>query len=131
MIIVLTTFSYILESQHPHIRNFLPIIFYWRLDSKTSVLSFTFKKYNLLCTTMRLIHCVSQYSNRHLSNNMHFQDFPGGSVVTNLPANAGVVGLNSGSGRFLEEGMTTHSDIIAWKMSWTEEPSWLQSMCAC
>ena len=28
----------------------------------------------------------------------------------------------------LEEEMTTHSDILAWKMSWIEEPDGLQSM---
>ena len=28
----------------------------------------------------------------------------------------------------LEEGMATHSNILAWKIPWTEEPSWLQSM---
>ena len=28
----------------------------------------------------------------------------------------------------LEEEMTTHSSILAWKMLWTEEPGRLQSM---
>ena len=28
----------------------------------------------------------------------------------------------------LEEGMATHSSILAWEISWTEEPSGLQSM---
>ena len=28
----------------------------------------------------------------------------------------------------LEEGMTTHSTILAWKIPWTEEPGGLQSM---
>ena len=27
----------------------------------------------------------------------------------------------------LEEGMATHSSILAWRMPWTEEPGWLQS----
>ena len=27
----------------------------------------------------------------------------------------------------LEEGMTTHSSILAWRISWTEEPGGLQS----
>ena len=26
-----------------------------------------------------------------------------------------------------EEGLTTHSSILAWEISWTEEPRWLQS----
>ena len=28
----------------------------------------------------------------------------------------------------LEKGMATHSSILAWKIPWTEEPGWLQSM---
>ena len=28
----------------------------------------------------------------------------------------------------LEEGMATHSSILAWKILWTEEPSMLQSI---
>ena len=28
----------------------------------------------------------------------------------------------------LEEGMATHSSILAWKISWTEEPGGLQSV---
>jgi len=33
-----------------------------------------------------------------------------------------------GWGDPLEEGMATHSSILAWRISWTEEPGWLQSM---
>ena len=28
----------------------------------------------------------------------------------------------------LEEGMVTHSSILAWRITWTEEPGWLQSV---
>ena len=28
----------------------------------------------------------------------------------------------------LEEGMTTHSSILSWRIPWTEEPGGLQSM---
>ena len=28
----------------------------------------------------------------------------------------------------LEKEMVTHSSTFAWKIPWTEEPSWLQSM---
>ena len=28
----------------------------------------------------------------------------------------------------LEKEMATHSSILAWKIPWTEEPGWLQSM---
>ena len=28
----------------------------------------------------------------------------------------------------LDKGMATHSSILAWRIPWTEEPDWLQSM---
>ena len=46
----------------------------------------------------------------------------------NLPANAGDMGLISGSGRSLEKEMVTHSSILAWEIPWTEEPGGLQLM---
>ena len=54
-----------------------------------------------------------------------------GLVVKNPPANAG--GLSDGGSialweDSLEEGMATHSSILAWRISWTEEPGGLQSM---
>ena len=53
---------------------------------------------------------------------------PGGSVVKNLPANAGGVSSIPESGRSLEEEMTTHSSILDWRIPWIEEPVRLQSM---
>ena len=38
------------------------------------------------------------------------------------------MGSIPGLGRSLEEGMTTHSTILAWRIQWTEEPGGLQSM---
>ena len=51
-------------------------------------------------------------------------------VVKNPPANAGDQTLNKSLGweHPLEEGMATHSSILAWKILWTEEPGGLQSM---
>ena len=52
-------------------------------------------------------------------------------VVKNLPANAGDIGDVDSipeSGRSPEEGMATHSSILAWEIPWTEEPGWLQSI---
>ena len=40
----------------------------------------------------------------------------------------GAMGLIPGSGRSPEEGMATHSSILAWRIPWTEEPGGLQSM---
>ena len=57
--------------------------------------------------------------------------FPGNSVVKNLPAvqelqETQVPSL--GQEVPLEEGVATHSNILAWRISWTEEPGGLQSM---
>ena len=54
-------------------------------------------------------------------------DFPGVSVVKNLPSNAGAMGDLCQEDP-LEEEMATHSSILAWKISWKEEPGGLQSM---
>ena len=47
-----------------------------------------------------------------------------------LPANAGdLTDLGWSLGRVgpLEEGMATHSSILAWRIPWTEKPGRLQS----
>ena len=52
-------------------------------------------------------------------------------MVKNLPANAGDLresGLIPGQEDPLEEGRATHSSILAWKITWTEEPGGLQFM---
>ena len=54
--------------------------------------------------------------------------FPGGSVVKNLPASAGDLGLIPGLGRSLEKEKTTHSGILAGEIPRTGKPVWLQSM---
>ena len=50
--------------------------------------------------------------------------FLGGSVVKNLPANAGDLGGEDP----LEKEMATHTTILAWEIPWTEEPGELWSM---
>ena len=54
--------------------------------------------------------------------------FPGGSVGKESACHAGDLGLIPGSGRSPGEEMTTHSSILAWEISRTEEPGGLQSM---
>ena len=52
-------------------------------------------------------------------------------VIKNLPANTGDmrdVGSVLGFAKSPQEGMATHSSVLAWKIPWTEEPGWLQSM---
>ena len=56
---------------------------------------------------------------------------PGGSVVKNLPANAGDTGDASsipGLERSPGVGNGTHSSILAWKIPWAEKPDGLQSV---
>ena len=45
---------------------------------------------------------------------------PGGSLVKNLPVNAGATG-DMGWEESLEEEMATHSSILATKIPWTED----------
>ena len=49
-------------------------------------------------------------------------------VVKNPPVNSGDigdVGFTPGWEDSLEEGMATHSSILAWRTPWTEEPGGL------
>ena len=48
-------------------------------------------------------------------------------TVKNLPSVQETQVQSLGQEDPLEEGMATHSSILAWKIPWTEEPSELQS----
>ena len=54
--------------------------------------------------------------------------FLGDSVVKNLPARQETWVGSLGWEDPLEEGMATHSSILAWRIPWTEEPGGLQSI---
>ena len=49
-------------------------------------------------------------------------------MVTNLPAIQETQVQSLGQEDPLEEGMATHSSILAWRIPWTEEPGGLQSI---
>ena len=49
-------------------------------------------------------------------------------MVKNLPAMRDTLDQSLGQEDPLEEGMATHSNILAWTIPWTEEPGRLQSM---
>ena len=49
-------------------------------------------------------------------------------IVKNLPAMQETWVQSLGGEDPLQEEMTTHSSILAWRISWTEEPGRLQSM---
>ena len=52
-------------------------------------------------------------------------------TIKNPPANAGSIRDSVRSvvrEDPLEEGVTTHSSVLAWRIPWTQEPGGLQSM---
>ena len=51
------------------------------------------------------------------------KDFPGGSMVKNLPAKAGDMGSIPRWGRSPIEGTSTLSSILAWRIPWAENPN--------
>ena len=53
--------------------------------------------------------------------------FPGGSVVKNLPANAGNTGSIPELGRTPGEGNGKPLQYSCWEIPWTKEPGGLQS----
>ena len=57
--------------------------------------------------------------------------FPSGAVVKDSPTKAediGEVGLILGSRRSPGEEMATHTSILVWEISWTEEPGKQQAL---
>ena len=62
---------------------------------------------------------------------MTSKDFPGGARSKEPTANAGDISAfdwSLGQEDPLEEGMATHSSILAWRIPWTEDPGGLQSI---
>ena len=54
--------------------------------------------------------------------------FPCGSVVKNPPAVQEIQVQSLGGEDPLEEGVAAHTSILAWRISWTEEPGGLWSI---
>ena len=95
------------------------------------------------CLQLLIPYCSLELVLRHSSSSCYKGEFTSSTglgrsvsqvvvVVKNPPANAGNV-LIPGSWSLgqedpLEEGMATHSSILAWKIPWTEEPGGLQSI---
>ena len=53
--------------------------------------------------------------------------FPDGSAAKNLPVLQETQVRSLDQEDPLEEGMVTHSSLLAWRIPWTEEPGGLQS----
>ena len=59
------------------------------------------------------------------------EGLPGSSAVKNLPEIQETQEMQVWSLGWedpLEEEISSHSSMLAWKISWTNEPGWLQSM---
>ena len=56
-----------------------------------------------------------------ISRSLRTLGFPGGTDVKNLPTMQETWVQSLGWEDPLEEGMETHSSILAWRTSWTEE----------
>ena len=54
--------------------------------------------------------------------------FPGGSDGKDSACNVGDLGSILGWEDPIEEGVATHSSILAWRIPWTEEPGRLYSL---
>ena len=68
---------------------------------------------------------MTEVTAQHCSMAWDNMGFQVGLVVKNPPAHARDArdtGLIPGQEDPLEEGMATHSSILAWKTPWTEEP---------
>ena len=69
---------------------------------------------------------IHTYTHTHTHTYTHIC-FPGGSDSKESTYNAGDSGSIPGSGRSLEKRMATHSNILAWRIPWTEKSGGLQS----
>ena len=77
-----------------------------------------------MCVYIHTYISVYEYVHMHVL----YTGFSGGSVVKNLPANAGDTGSIPGLERSPEDKIATHFSILAWKIPRTEAPGRLQSM---
>ena len=83
------------------------------------------------CTELSLLPILTPLTpTRSVHKHRARAGFPGGSAVENQPAmkkrqETRVQSLDGEDP--LEEGMTTLSRIVAWRIPWTEEPGRLQS----
>ena len=84
----------------------------------------------LLETSSFILHLFPSHLEIQPHTNAFFSKsgFPGGSDGKESACNAGDSGLIPDWEDPLEKGMVTHSSILAWRISWTEEPGRLQCM---
>ena len=75
-----------------------------------------------------IYHVVFQVASKVIQLYIYmYLGFPLGSVVKESPCNEGDLGSIPGLGRYAQMDMTSLPSMLAWRISWTEEPSRLQS----
>ena len=119
--------------------KYTSLLGYCSLTGDTLVSSRT---YNILSQILRILCQLLLYTNHWLlsvwceaNEKRHIAFLPlclGTSLVAqmvkNLPAMRETHVQPLGQEDSLEKGITTHSSILAWRISWAEEPGGLQSM---
>ena len=76
-----------------------------------------------------IYHVVFQVYNKVIQLYIYMNlGFPLGSVVKESPCNEGDLDSIPVLGRYAQRDMTSLSRILAWRISWTEEPSRVQSI---
>ena len=82
-----------------------------------SQLSLSIYKMEVIRVLFHRVLVIIKYTNPY-----KIKGFPGGSVVKNLPTMQETQVQSLGQEDFPEKRMATHSSILAWRISWTEEP---------
>ena len=76
-----------------------------------------------------IYHVVFQVSSKGIQLYIYmYFGFPLGLVVKQSVCIEGDLGSIPGMGRYAQRDMTSLSSVLAWRISWTEEPSRLQSI---
>jgi len=94
--------------------------------------SFMAQKYSYICMCMCVCVCVHIYIYIYIYIK-GILGFPSGSAVKDPPAMQELQETQVhtlGGEDPLEEGVATHSNILAWRIPWTEEPGRLQSIAS-
>ena len=82
---------------------------------------------NVLSAIRKLHNIVNQLYFNYIYM-YKLRSFPSGSEVKNPPPMKETQIQSLGQEAPLEEGMATHSSILAWRIPWIEEPGRLQSL---
>ena len=85
-------------------------------------------------TPKHIFHCIqatspfTKYNHTFTATLFEIRNFPVAHMVKNLLAMLETWVWSLGGEYPLEKGMATHSSMLGWRIPWTEEPGWLQSM---